>query len=54
LEPQAAIAAAATIAAAAARSADVGPNMTQVLSGRGSHECNSPRQRRAVERDRGV
>ena len=44
LEPQAAIAAAATIAAAAAGSADLSLNMTQVLSGRGSHECNTPAQ----------
>jgi hypothetical protein len=42
LEPQAAIAAAAKIAAAAAGSADVSLNMTQVLSGRWSHECNTP------------
>ena len=53
LEPHAAIAAAVTIAAAAAGSGDVSVNMTQVLSGRWSHECNTSRQRTA-ERDRGV
>jgi hypothetical protein len=28
--------------------------MTQVLSDRGSHECNTPAQRRAAERHRGA
>jgi hypothetical protein len=41
LEAHAAIATAAAIAAAAG-SADLSLNMTQVLSGRGSHECNTP------------
>jgi len=54
LDPQAAIAAAATIAAAAAGSADVTLNMTQVISSRGSHECNTPALEEATEPDRGV
>ena len=41
-EPQAAIIAAAAIAAAATGRVEVVLNMTQVVSGRGSHECNTP------------
>jgi len=54
LEPQAANTVAAAIAAAATGRLEVGLNMTQVVTGRGSHECNTPALAGRAERGRGL
>jgi hypothetical protein len=53
-EPHAAITTAAAIAAAATERLDVVLSMRQVVSGRGSHECNTPVPTRSAAPGRGV